>query len=150
MNTNLDLISADGISASYSPKHMKAHKEVLQYLEEAILKLSFAQATGFFSKTIEMGRVVGKCDCVETSETDVVFYQKRPGRRWTTRFVRNREPQPCSKITVIGTINGNSLRVISAWIGGPAPREEGDFSIDNATDRKITQDFWSTHALIKK
>jgi hypothetical protein len=148
--TLLNLVSADGNLASYSPKHMKAHKEVLPFLEEAIQKLSFVGFSGFFSKTIEMGRSVGGCDCVQTSDADVAFYEKRPGRRWMSRFVRGREPDPCSKITVIGTVNGDSLRVISAWIGGPAPREEGDSSIDSAADRKISQDFWSTHALIKK
>ncbi len=133
----------------YARKHMRAHKDIIPYLAEIVSKIDFSDtAEGFFAKSTDLPGVVGLCQCVETTEADVIYYAARPNRRWASRLVKNRKPEPTSTVTIIGFVSGGGIRIISGWFGAPAPKEEQDFSISSIEERQATTAFWSCHALI--
>jgi len=49
----------------------------------------------------DLGRIVGTTNLVETTEKDEIVYAKRIGRDSYSRFVKNRQPTPCSSIVVV-------------------------------------------------
>ena len=136
---------------TYARKHMRAHKDIIPYLIEITKRLDFSDtAEGFFAKSTVLPGVVGMCQCVETTEADTIYYAKRANRRWPSRFVKGRNPEPTSTVTVIGFVSGGRIRIISGWFGAPAPKEERDFSISTIEERQTSTAFWSCHALIQE
>ena len=104
--------------------------------------------------THDFGRKLGYTHCVECPPKDPDVYFKRRGNRpYLSRMVKNRQPQECSKLTMVFKRKSDYMLVISAWIGGTAKPELGDIkSFENAPDYeeavRESCAFWSTHALI--
>ena len=89
--------------------------------------------------------ILGKSECIgvdSVNDSDVILVQKRTGRNKWSRAVR--EPSVhCRAATVIVDRMG---KLITAYIGYPAPREPWDKSM-NATQKSESVEFWRNHAL---
>jgi hypothetical protein len=119
------------------------HEGVIPILDEVLPKIA-SQGRAFFSATIDLGRIVGETTCLETNEGDDIIFAQRPGRVGLTRFVKNRQAEATSLVTVIlKKIGFQKYLLITAWLGGKAEPEPWD---RNATPRSA--DFWRRHALL--
>ena len=93
----------------------------------------------------DMGRIVGTTNLVETSDNDDIVYAKRIGRDKYTRFVMNREVEPCASIVIVVRKRGDEYYLWTAMCGELLPPEAYDEGSDfNAThamvyDEKLVQ-----------
>jgi hypothetical protein len=121
------------------------HESVEAILPEALARVEVT-GRGFVVQQIDFDRVVGQSVCVETSSSDEVVYAKRPKRFGSSRFVKNRQAEPCSSVVLILKIadgEENAMVLITAFIGQLSEPEPWD---RNATAKSL--EFWSNHALI--
>ncbi len=132
----------DDTPSSFYQKNLEPIiKDVLSKIESDNRKFIFDE--------INMGTIIGNSICVETTIADDIFYAQRNDRKGLTRFVRNRNPIPCSTVVVIlnrahhGTKNYYYYKLVTAWIGKKTPAEPWDHK---ATRESLS--FWNSHALI--
>lgn len=96
---------------------------------------------------IDMGRIIGNSDVVETDETDDLVYAMRRNRedQGYVPFTKSRMPQPCSLISVHLTAkDAETYELASTWIG---QYESPMFpQMDTATAESVP--FWSNHAFV--
>jgi len=123
------------------------HSSVLAILPEALGKAD-SQGRNFFVEEVQMGRIVGESTCVATDASDQIVYAQRPKRFGLTRFVKNRQSEPCSSVVVIlKTADGERDRgkyvLVTAFIGSKPEPEPWD---RNSTEKSV--EFWSSNALI--
>ena len=120
------------------------HPEVIGLLPEALSRISL-DGDEFTKIRVDFGRVIGVRTCVETTDADQILYAQRPKRWGLTRFVLNREPEPCSSVVVIlkWVEDKGCYLLITAFIGELSEPEPWD---RNATPESTR--FWSSHALI--
>lgn len=110
---------------------------------------------------IEFNRFIGFSNLVEVSENDKFYEVRRGNRPYTSRFVRNRQPIPCSRLVVIWQrVNQDFIRVITAYFtdrnDAGCPDEPGNILRKMAKGVKYTlsqieeaYNFWSTHAFVE-
>jgi hypothetical protein len=140
--------TADKIVVQVNLNHMSQHPDVLQYLEEVISKVH-ANEQEVVKCMIDLGRPLGYKTCVETNESDEIVYAIREGRRILTRFVKNREPILCNKVTIVlKKLDHTRYAVLTAYIGEVAEKEAGDHSIKTEEEYTKCKNFWDNHALI--
>jgi hypothetical protein len=124
--------------------HLKDHPTVYPLVGEALGKISSDDRTTIVEE-VDLGRIVGENICVETTDADEIVYARRSGREGVTRFVKNREPEPSSKVVVIvNKCADNAYCVATAFIGGRSPAEPWD--TEWADENSVP--FWNTHALV--
>ena len=147
-------LTADNIYvyAIIDNKHMLSHTDVSEDLIiEAIQKVTFGLENTERMITVDMGRIIGKQACVETTADDKVVEAKRPGRKIASKIVCNRDPVPTSKLTLGFSIKREDglLTVFTAYPGEWAPMELTDYKYKRLSPKeqaKIRM-FWDTHAL---
>ena len=119
------------------------HNGVAKLLPEMLAQVSGGKE--FIEQEYDFGRIVGETVCVGTGENDQIVYAKRPRRNGHTRFVRNRQAEPCS--TALAVLKKDRVRpvyyLITAFIGKKAGLEPWD---NRATSRD--REFWKHHALV--
>jgi hypothetical protein len=110
-----------------------------------VLGQIYAQGRQFIHEEVDFGRIVGLSTCVVTGPGDEIVYAQRPGRRGPTRFVKNRQPEPSSAVTVILKKDDfeDYYVLITAFIGNKPEPEPWD---RHATEK--SRGFWASHALI--
>jgi hypothetical protein len=143
--------SKDGATCLFDSTHLIAHSDVIPLLSEALAKVNIIGTVGHVL-TVDMGRIVGNSICVATGPDDDIYYKTRVARRWPSRFVRGRLPIPCSSITLVfkqSGPKGSRVRVVTAFIGTPGAREEGDTSLRSESEIQESKAFWANHALIE-
>lgn len=121
------------------------HPSVASLLPEALARVD-SQSRQFLVEEVDFCRLVGETICVPTGSGDEIVFALRHGRRGLTRFVKNREPEPCSSVVVILKRDDANSRVyilITTFVGRRPEPEPWD---RNATERSV--EFWSSHALI--
>ncbi len=121
------------------------HCGVLALLPEVLGHID-AQGRAFLVEEVDFGRPVGETVCVSTSSSDEIVYAQRPRRFGLTRFVKNRQAEPCSAVTVIlkrDDLERDLFVLITAFIGHRPEPEPWD---GNATAN--SRAFWSSHALV--
>lgn len=91
----------------------------------------------------DMGRQIGKTNCVITDGSDEIVFAKRIGRESYSRFVKNRELEPTTNIAIVLHKTDDGYNLWSAWCGDLVPVEADD----NGRMRTI-EGFWDTHALV--
>lgn len=127
----------------YDRYNSHIHASVKGILPEALAKI--AGGRRFLVQELDFGRVIGESSCVPTGWRDTIVYALRPKRQGMTRFVKNRQPEPCSTaVVILKRDNYESYYVlITAFIGHESGPEPWD---PRATkeDRK----FWENHALV--
>lgn len=138
-------------------RHMKQHQNILAILPEAfelIARFDSDQVTQLVKPTgeatiltVDFGRVIGQCECVEATEDEEIVYAIRQERDRHMRFVKNRAMPDTRKLTLILFQRKNDWMLVSGWFGEPAAREPQD---PNSTheERIAAYKFWTTHALV--
>jgi len=146
----LKLVTNDGHKVYYSQYHLKVHADVIQYLEEAVQRID-SKDERFIKVCVDFGKTIGASTCVSVRDGDEFRYAKRIGRKYPTRFVMNREPEPCSTVTVIMKRTPNSenygYTLLTAYVGGLATKEVHDPHLEYEEAHEANE-FWSKHALI--
>lgn len=123
--------------------------EILKFLSEALSKIS-AQGRQFITEEIDFGRIIGETICVGTGSGDEIIYAQRPKRFGLTRFVKNREPEPCSSLVVIlkKAEENNIYVLITAFVGKSPQPEPWDKNLKTREEKMVSKEYWSSHALI--
>ena len=91
----------------------------------------------------DMGGVVGKTSCVNTTDEDEIIYAKRLYRDSYSRFVNNRRPEDTQFVTAIFQQKDYGYRLWSAWCGRLVPS-----SPDSEGRMNTSKGFWANHALV--
>ncbi len=128
----------------YDRSRSHLHAGVVERLPAAFAKVN-ARLQGFLVTTVDFGRPVGETICVATVAGDEIVYAQRPGRFGLSRFVKNRQPEPASAVTLVLKKDGREdyYVLITAFVGAQAPPEPWD---RNANEQSVA--FWSDHALV--
>ena len=122
--------------------HMDAHSDVdMEVVKEAISKIVFNDP--FTMEMVDMDRVVGTDNCVETKN---FFLAYRKGREGMTPITQ--EPARETSIVTVGMCRDDDGRVtlFTAFYGVKAPKEPWDKSL-KPEEREESEKFWATHAL---
>jgi hypothetical protein len=146
----MKLITKDGHRVYYSKYHLKVHANVMEHLEEAMSRIDTNDAA-FIKLAVQFDYVIGHTTCVQVRNNDEFRYAKRLGRKYPTRFVMNRQAEPCSTVVVIMKRTPNSenygYTLLTAYIGGLATKEVHDPKLEYEEAHEANE-FWSKHALI--
>ncbi len=124
------------------------HASVAAILPAALAQIDVG-GRAFLVEEVDFGRQIGETVCVATGPGDQIVYAQRPKRFGLTRFVKNRQPEPCSTVVVILKIADGAEAamgayvLVTAFIGHKAEPEPWDW---NATPNSVA--FWSSHALV--
>ncbi len=95
-------------------------------------------------RVIDMGRVIGVSSLVSTGPDDEIVFAQRPNRDGLTRFVKNREPRPCSFLTVVlRKEDSGYFTLLTAFIGDRSENEP--WYPDASAEAKK---FWEENALV--
>ncbi len=137
-------------SLTISTNHLRAHKDVLKHLDEAI---TLAKGVGISEKgttvlTVDMGRIVGRSGLVKVNSDDEIRFLVRPGRIHPSKFVCNRIGDETRNITMVFRNTPKRVILVTAWIGVQACREPNDTTFENETLRNEAIRFWEEHALV--
>lgn len=122
------------------------HPGVALLLPEALARVHSA-GREFLVEEVDFGRLVGETVCVPTGPGDQIVFVKRPRRFGHSRFVMNREPEPCPSVVLIlkaadGQGDGDYV-LVTAFVGHRPEPEPWD---RNATAQ--SRAFWGSHALV--
>jgi len=120
------------------------HGDVMAVLPEVLRSISLTEDFGEFE--IDTGRIVGTTSCVEVGPEDDVRLEVRPGRRWPSRVIGGRKPEPCSWVTVVlmqDRQDRSRAVLITAYVGRYVGPEDGD---PRSTPESKAR--WATRALI--
>ena len=111
---------------------------------------------------VEFGKVIGFNNLVEVNDDDNEFYESvRGDRQYPSRFIKNRLPQPCTKLAIVWhRVNDDVIRVITAYFTDReepyCPDEPGNIIRKiNRGDRisikhiEDSYEFWSKHAFVE-
>lgn len=128
-------------------------------LREALSRIDDQERKG--QNVIEFNKIIGFNELVEVSDDDDFFESYRGDRPYPSRFVKNRLPQPCTKLAIIWhRVNEDSIRIITAYFTdrdeANCPDEPGNIirKINKGIRISITQieesyEFWSKHAFVE-
>lgn len=98
------------------------------------------------ARDVDLGRVVGNSDVVETDDTDDIVYAMRKNRedQGYVPFTKSRTSQPSSRISIYLVKDDETYELSSVWIG---EYESPMFpQMSNATAESIP--YWSRHAFV--
>lgn len=122
--------------------HLHSNSALSEYLPQALQKTN-PNSQDFHIETVDFGNEIGFSNCVETNDQDEIVFAQRVGRFGLSRFVKNKESTPSSKLTVILKKIPEGYLLLTAFIGPKAEKEPWDSMAD-----KKSLDFWKNHALI--
>ena len=121
------------------------HESVRPLLSYALSRISSC-GRNFMEEVVDFFSEVGKTICVATNPSDKIVYAQRPNRAGLTRFVKNRETEPCSSVVVVlkraDNVSGTYV-LVTAFIGGKPEVEPWDTRATAAS-----RAFWESHALL--
>lgn len=124
--------------------HLATHGTVLPFVGEALLRIQ-SSGQDFIAEEVDFGEPIGQTICLETHEGDDIVYAQRPNRTGLTRFVKDREPEPCSTVVAcLKRAQEGGYVLLTAYIGRRTPAEPWD--TEWATEKSVP--FWNSHALI--
>lgn len=91
----------------------------------------------------DMGEVVGKTSCVQTTDSDEIVYAKRLQRDSYSRFVKGRELEDTHFVSAVFFQKDYGYLLWSAWCGNLVPT-----SPDAEGRMRTSVGFWANHALV--
>ena len=111
------------------------------------------EGRNFLKEVVNYEQPVGMQTCVEVSPDDdiVMVYRKRRSGR--TPLVKNREAKPCNSVVTIlkkddSAKDKNVYEMITSYVGEDSPKEPWDPNFQSEDERKHSQDFWKSHAIV--
>lgn len=136
-NVYVDLIN------SKAGKYINALPYVASLVKETLRKKSLEKRSSHILEN-DLGRSIGQCYTVQTTEKDTVFYALPLKNTVMQRFVRHRQPEQTSMLTILlEQDDEGDFEVIDTWLGMYCPPFPGDA---HAKDDSLT--FWERHAVI--
>lgn len=146
--------SKNGVKVVYDPIHSHAatHLEDTPGLAELVAEaISGIDLTGqSVATTIDMQKVVGTEDVIETSPDDEVVYGIRKNREdeGLVPFVKKREGTPSSCVAIqLRPVDGETYELLSAWVGKFDLDNDEPFPQSAAANPNSAQ-FWNEHAFV--
>jgi hypothetical protein len=137
----------DGYRVFINPSnsHIQTHQAVTPNLKDLITEaLSLVVAKDRNDQVeVNLPRIIGTTDLVETSSNDSVIYAKRKKRKIYSRFVKNRTPVETSCITLVLQKINKGYELYSTWLGQSVPPFPGD-----RREWPNSKTFWEDHALV--
>lgn len=149
--TDLEFLcnSKNGRQVVYDPIHSHAttHFNDAPQLKDVVIEIISAKElhNEKYEFDTDMGRIIGNKDVVNVHETDELLYAKRKNRDEFVPFVKNRNPQPTSLVSM-GLVlqEDESYLLTSAWFGEfESPPFPGEAI---ATPESVP--FWNKHAFV--
>lgn len=128
---------------SFVSTHINDTPNLLGLIKEASEKI--IAAGNIIYVQIDLDRIIGVSDIVETDEADNIFYAKQLFRSNYTRFVKNKQQPETSYITVILNRLEDDYIVFDAWVGSVVPPLPSD-----KRESKESKPFWRTHAVASR
>ena len=129
-------------NSSHAITHLADTPELEKLIQEVMQSTSGLRAETEVIE-VDLGRIVGESDLIETEEDDDIVYAKRKNRQTYSRFCKNRTSVPSSVITIhLRQLDKSAYTLVTAFIGKNAPPFPGD-THESAQSR----DFWGRHAL---
>lgn len=114
-------------------------------LAEALTQIRAAPGEHMSKKTVDFGRVIGACTRVETQAEDEIVFARRVDRDGLTRFVKNRQPESTTLLTIsLRRTADGSYEIRTAYLGGPGHVEPWAAPAERYQSAVA---FWSRHAL---
>jgi len=132
-------------------KHLSAHPDVLEFIEEAVAKVHIPDTASLFKETISLGREIGISSLIETKpirpdeETD---FAMRVEREYPVRVSLNAKGSACDSVTLKIVFDEKSKKyfLITAYIGPNTP--SNPYYTNRTSDEyKESLEFWCSHAL---
>lgn len=120
------------------------HEGVIALLPATLEQIT-AAGRQFIVETVDHGRIIGATTSLVTRPGDEIIFAQRAGRAGWTRFVKGREPEASSELSVVLMVARNEPGYVclSAWIGGPSRPEPWD-----PKPAEDSLEFWLSHALV--
>ena len=148
-NNELICVSANGkrvvfdLVASHAALHFREVPELRELVKEAVSAIPLEG--DLIAKDIDMGRIIGASNVVETTSKDTIVYamrQNRPEQGYVP-FTKSQPPQPSPLLSVYLTkIEDDTYQLESTWIGH---YESPKFpEMEHAEPESVS--YWSTHA----
>lgn len=131
------------------------HAGAKKHLREALAEINTEDAS-FIKKEVIFGKNIGLTYCVKTNSKDTTYLKRRANRRGPSRFVLNREPEPCKSMVVILKKIKMGYLLVTAFVGKMAEPEPWDtraFKADARgfeAARHASIQFWKHNALIQE
>lgn len=124
------------------PSHI--HEGVTEAMLSATLAaIAVAEGEQRVRREFTYPHIIGVSRCVATNDADEIVYARRVHRFGYTRFVINRELEPCNKLSVVLWRGENGCYELStAYVGPLTPPEP--FTEEADEEARV---FWSRHAL---
>lgn len=130
------------METSHAATHFADTPQLLELVREVLPTLELDNDSKRFE--LDMGRIVGESDCVETGTEDNIIYAKRLSRDTYSRFVRGKHTIQTSWLTIsLERIDKDTCELVTAYIGRSAPPFPG-----NEFETPESRPFWEEHALV--
>ena len=111
-------------------------------LMEAIGKIKYFGNS--WCGTVDLGRTIGKTNCVTVTSKDTIRKMYLKGRYGKTPVVLNRQPEDTPFIGI--KIQNDT--VTYTCVGVLAPKEPWDSSLKDELSKNASEHFWNNHAII--
>lgn len=143
--------SLNGLSVLYHPtrSHTATHFNSAPHLKEVVISLlpTLELLDDVVGLDLDMDKVVGESDVVETDGLDEIVFAMRTQRedQGYVPFTKSRTSQPTNYVSIfLVRLNEDTYELSSAWFG----RFESPMfpQMDNATEESIP--YWSRHAFV--
>ncbi|KKT72308.1 MAG: hypothetical protein UW66_C0006G0004 [Candidatus Moranbacteria bacterium GW2011_GWF1_44_4] len=151
-----EIITANGKTISIpedTKKHLSAHPDVLEFLEEAISKTVVPEKAKYFEGAINLGRIIGESKLIETEKimpNEKTTFAFRLERKYPSRVIKNEKGMLCDSVTI--EIKFDNVKkeyyLSTAYVGFPCPYEPFYISDETSDEFKQALDFWCKHALV--
>lgn len=131
--------------------HFHSEGGITKELLQNALKRMYANGSKFKVKEIHFSNPIGCTTCVPITSEDEIVMVYRKGREGKTPMVKQREPLPCNILTVIIRKENdriNHYTLMTCFVGGGSKREPWDKAIRTEEERKESEEFWASHALL--
>ncbi len=134
--------------------HVTGKNGIAHLLPDALSRID-SESRQFLIEEVDFGRIVGETICVPTGPGDEIVFAQRPKLFGYSRFVKNRTPEPCTKVVVILKRDDyeDYYILITAFVGQrpqPEPWDRRNFvqQPDPRDAERLAREFWSSHALV--
>jgi hypothetical protein len=108
----------------------------------------YSHAT-YIVETVDLGMIVGETIVIPTQPPDLIYFAQCVGalEGCLTRFVRGRNPEPSSLVTVVlHRRDDGSYSLLEAYIGNARKAEPGNRKKIVSYEESL--EFWQTHAFV--
>lgn len=127
---------------SHALTHFNKTPKLIEYVKKLLPTIEATE--DMIRLDSDMGEIVGNTDLIETDEGDEIVYAMRPLRAQFSRFVKNKESQPTSWITIdLRKSGGDEYFLYTAFVGRLTPSFPGGSFLPERS-----RDFWAKHALV--